>query len=63
MSLAISMPLVLTFGIALVLLHRFAGLKWWHAAVAALFGFYVATSAFAPTVTDLVGRLVRLVSG
>lgn len=63
MSLAISMPLVLAFGVAIILLHKFSGLKWWHAAVCALFGFYVAASTFAPAVTEFVSRIVRLVSG
>ncbi|GAB3428433.1 hypothetical protein [Flindersiella endophytica] len=63
MSLAISVPFVIALGALIFILHKFAGLKWWHAAVCALFGFYVATTAFAPTVTNLVSGLVRLLSG
>lgn len=63
MSLAISLPFVVALGALIVILHKFAGLKWWHAAVSALFGFYLAASTFAPAVTEFVSRILRLVSG
>ncbi|GAB3429137.1 hypothetical protein [Flindersiella endophytica] len=63
MSLAVSVPFVVALGVLILLLHKFAGLKWWHAAVCALFGFYLAASTFAPAVTEFISRVVRLVSG
>jgi hypothetical protein len=46
--LAISLSLVLVLGIAVWLLHKYAGLKAWHGVVCALFGFYLATSTIGP---------------
>lgn len=62
MSLAVSVPFVVALGVLILLLHKFAGLKWWHAAVCSLFGFYLAASTFAPAVTEFISRVVRLVS-
>jgi hypothetical protein len=63
MSLAISVPFVLALGALIVILHKFAGLKWWHAAVCALFGFYLAATTFAPGVMGFVNDLVHVLSG
>ena len=46
--MAISISLVLVLGIAVWLLHKFAGLKAWHGVVCTLFGFYLATEHARP---------------
>ncbi|MGH3992508.1 MAG: hypothetical protein ACRDSN_08585 [Pseudonocardiaceae bacterium] len=61
--LIISVSVVLLLGVVVVALCRRGGLKTWHAVVCALFGFYLATSAVAPTVRQVVGELARLIGG
>ena len=43
--MAISLSLVLVLGVAVWLLHKYAGLKLWHGVICVLFGFYLATSS------------------
>jgi intracellular septation protein A len=62
-SLAVSLSLVLVFGIAVWVLHRYAGLKFWHAVVCVLFGFFLATTAAAPMIRSAVATIVALISG
>jgi hypothetical protein len=56
---AISLSLVLVLGIAVWLLHKYAGLKVWHGVVCVLFGFYLATSSLAPEVRTTVAAIIR----
>src|SRR5436305_1675758 len=46
-NLIISLSLVVVLGVAVWVLHRYAGLKLWHAVVCILFGFYLAAPAAA----------------
>ena len=62
-SLAVSLSLVLVLGITVWVLHRYAGLKFWHAVVCVLFGFFLATTAAAPMIRSAVATLVALISG
>jgi len=61
--LAISVSLVMALGVAVWLLHRYAGLKFWHGLVCILFGFYLATSSLAPEVRTTVTAIVRALTG
>lgn len=57
--MAISISLVLLFGLAVFVLCKYAGLKTWQAAVAILFGFFLASSSLAPYISQFVTSLLR----
>ena len=57
--MAISMSLVMLFGIAVFVLCRYAGMRIWQAAVAILFGFFLASSSIAPYISEFVTTLLR----
>ncbi|NUL22577.1 hypothetical protein [Streptomyces lunaelactis] len=61
--MAITISLVLFFGIALVLLLRFKALGAGAAIVAVLFGFYLADTDARTTVNDLMGAVVNAPPG
>ena len=61
--MVLSLSAVLLLGALVVVLYRYAGLRAWHAAVCALFGFLLASSSVAPYVTENVRYLARLLSG
>lgn len=59
----LSFSLVLVLALAVFILCRYAALRLSHALVCMLFGFYLASSQLAPTISDAVNTLVQLVSG
>lgn len=61
--MAVSLSLVVLLGIAVWVMYRYSGLKLWHAAVCILFGFYLAATAAAPPIRQLVRSIVALISG
>jgi Na+-translocating ferredoxin:NAD+ oxidoreductase RnfD subunit len=61
--LILSFSLVLILGAAVLVLCRYATLRLSHALVCVLFGFYLASSQLAPTISDAMDTLVQLVSG
>jgi hypothetical protein len=61
--LAVSLSLVALLGVAVWVLHRYSGLRLWHAVICILFGFYLTTTAAAPTIRQLVQSVVNLISG
>ena len=61
--MAISLSLVLLLGIAVWLLYRYAGLKFWHAAVCVLFGFFLATTTAAPEIRHLIRSILAAIPG
>jgi hypothetical protein len=56
--MAVSVPLVVIFGIALFLACRYMGLRAWHAVIALLFGFLLAAATAAPEIRNLLSSLV-----
>jgi hypothetical protein len=61
--LAVSLSIVLLLGITVWVLHRYAGMKFWHAAVCILFGFYLATTTAAPAIRHIIRSIVALIPG
>ncbi|AZK96334.1 hypothetical protein ACWDR0_28145 [Streptomyces sp. NPDC003691] len=51
--MALSVSAVVLLAIVVFLLVRKSGLKGGHAVVCVLFGFFLASSSFEPTITDL----------
>jgi hypothetical protein len=52
--MAITVSLVLVFAVAAWVLYRYGGMKLWHALMCIAFGFYLATSSFAPVIRNVV---------
>ena len=61
--MVISLSLVLVLGVVVWLLHRYAGLKVWHGVICVLFGFFLATTSFAPEIRTTVTAIIRALSG
>jgi hypothetical protein len=61
--LAISLSAVVLLGITVWALHRYAGLKFWHAAICVLFGFYLATTTAAPAIRHMIRSIIAVLPG
>jgi hypothetical protein len=57
--MAVSVPLVVIFGILVYIAYRYMGLRAWHAIVALIFGFLLAATAAAPEIHSLLSGLVN----
>jgi hypothetical protein len=56
--MAVSVPLVVIFGILVLVAYRYMGLRLWHAIVALIFGFLLAATTAAPEIRSLLSGLV-----
>lgn len=61
--MAVSISILLLLGAAVWILHRYAGMKVWHGVICVLFGFFLATSSFAPQVRSIVTGIIAVISG
>ncbi len=61
--MVISLSLVLVLGVMVWLLHRYAGLKIWHGVICVLFGFFLATTSFAPEIRTTVTAIIHALTG
>jgi hypothetical protein len=61
--LVISLSLVLVLGVVVWLLYRYAGLKVWHGVICVLFGFFLATTSFAPEIRTTVTAIIHALTG
>lgn len=57
MTVTVSVALLL--GVMVFLLCRYAGLRIWHAAVCVILGFYLASTSFAPYISQFTESLIR----
>jgi hypothetical protein len=62
-GLAITVSLVVVLGVVVWILHKYAGMKVWHGVLCVLFGFYLATSSFAPDIRTTVTALIHALTG
>ncbi|MBU7599213.1 hypothetical protein MTQ01_08425 [Streptomyces sp. XM4193] len=60
--MALSISAVVLLAIIVFLLIKKSGLKAMHAVVCVLFGFYLASSSIAPTISDLTTSVANMVS-
>lgn len=60
--MAVSVPLVVIFGILLFLACRYMGLRAWHAVIALVFGFLLAATTAAPEIHNILSGLVTWLS-
>lgn len=58
MSVTLSATLLL--GVAVYVLCKYANLKFWHAAVCIICGFYLASSSLAPFIHQFTSGLLRV---
>ena len=56
--MAVSVPLVVIFGILVFAAYRYMGLRAWHAIVALIFGFLLAATTAAPEIRSILSGLV-----
>ena len=61
--MVLSVSLVIALGALVYGLYLYAGLRAWHGIVCALFGFYLASTSWAPHIRDGVRSLTHLLSG
>ena len=61
--MTVSVSLVLILGVAVWIMHRYAGLRFLHALVCFLFGFLIAATGAAPVIRNIVVSLIAAVSG
>lgn len=61
--MVLSLSAVVLLGALVLGLHRYAGLRAWHAAVSALFGFFLASTSAAPYVRDGAAAVARFLAG
>lgn len=61
--MAVSISITLLLGAVVWVLHRYAGMKVWHGVICVLFGFFLATSSFAPQIRTVVTGIVSVLSG
>ncbi|UGY93466.1 hypothetical protein [Streptomyces gobiensis] len=61
--MALSISAVVLLAIIVFLLIKKSGLKAMHAVVCVLFGFYLASSSVAPTISDLTTSVANMVGG
>jgi len=57
--LTITVSVALVLAIAVFVLCRYAGLRIWHAAVCVILGFYLASTSFAPYISQFTQSLIR----
>jgi hypothetical protein len=58
----LSLPVVLLFGFLMFMLIRKGGMKFSHALVAMVFGFYLASTTFATQINSLDSTIANLVN-
>ena len=61
--MTITFSLVVVLGVAVWIMHRYAGLKFAHALVCFLFGFLIAATGAAPVIRSVVASLIAAISG
>lgn len=57
--MTVTLSVALLLGVVVFLLCRYAGLKIWHAAVCIILGFYLASTSFAPYISQFTESLLR----
>ena len=58
--MAVTISVLSVLAVAVFVLCRYAGLRVLHAVVCMLFGFYLASSSFAPEIQRFVASVIRL---
>ena len=59
LTVSVTASLALLLAVVVFLLCKHAALKIWHAAVCTIFGFCLASTSFAPYISQLLNSLLR----
>jgi uncharacterized BrkB/YihY/UPF0761 family membrane protein len=59
LTVSVTASLALLLAVAVFLLCKHAEMKLWHAAVCTVFGFCLASTSFAPYISQLLNSLIR----
>ena len=57
--MTVTLSAALLLAVVVSMLCRYAGLKFWHAAVCIILGFYLASTSFAPYISQFTQSLFR----
>lgn len=57
--MTVTISLALLLGVVVFLLCKYAGLRIWHAAVCIILGFYLASTSFAPYISQFTENMIR----
>ena len=57
--MTVTLSAALLLGVVAFLLCKYAGLKIWHAAVCIILGFYLASTSFAPYISQFTESIFR----
>jgi hypothetical protein len=57
--LTVTLSATLLLSVAVFMLCKYAGLKTWHAVVCMILGFYLASTSFAPYISQFTESLFR----
>jgi hypothetical protein len=58
--LTVTFSVALLLAVAVFVLCRYAGLRFWQAAICIMLGFYLASTSFAPDISQFTTSLFRL---
>jgi hypothetical protein len=58
--LTVTLSVAPALGVVVFLLCRYSGLKIWHAVVCVILGFHLASTSFAPEISQFTESLFRL---
>lgn len=58
-NLTVTISIATILAIAAYVLCKYAGLRIWHAVVCVLLGFYLASTSFAPYVSQFTGSVLK----
>ena len=58
--MTVTLSVVSALGVVVFLLCRYAGLRFWHAAICIVLGFYLASSSLAPEISQVTRSLFRM---
>lgn len=58
--MTVTLSVVLMLSVAVFVLCRYAGLRFWHATICVMLGFYLASSSLAPDISQFTTSLLRL---
>jgi hypothetical protein len=57
--LTVTVSAALLLAMVVILLCKYAGLKLWHAAVCIILGFYLASTSFAPYISQFTESVIK----
>jgi ABC-type phosphate transport system auxiliary subunit len=60
--MTVTVPLVALIGVVVYIAYRCMGLRFWHALIAAIFGFLLAATTAAPEIRNILTELANWIN-